>query len=410
MRARAFSAVVFGTCLLGLALPDGSQAQGRGEPAELPDGVGQDLVQANCTSCHGLNQIARSGFSGDGWVALIATMVELPHAETMAVAAYLAEHFPERSERRPTLVSGDTTIAITEWLAPTLGQRVRDPIEAPDGSIWWTGMWGSLAGRLELETGEMYEYALPPEARPHTIVPDADGNIWYTGNSNATVGMLDPRTSEITEYRTEARDPHSAVFHPNGRLYFTAQGAGMLGRLDPKTGALTEIVTEPRPYGIQVGPDGTVWVAYNGTNKIGALDPESMEVRYYEVPDETSRIRRLGLTSDGMVWYGNSTRGRIGRLDPKTGAIREWPSPSGPDSHPYALAVIDDVIWYNESAMRPDALVRFDPATETFQSWAIPSGAGIIRNMWVTEAGNLLIHQSSSNRVGLVTIDTGRTE
>ena len=85
----------------------------------------------------------------------------------------------------------------------------------------------------------------------------------------------------------------------------------------------------------------------------------------------------------------------------------EWDKPDSPGC---ALAVIDDVIWYNESAMRPDTLVRFDPATEEFQSWAIPSGAGIIRNMWVTEAGDLLIHQSSSNRFGLVTIDDGPTE
>ena len=150
-------------------------------------------------------------------------------------------------------------------------------------------------------------------------------------------------------------------------------------------------------------------MAYNGTNKIGAMHPETLEVRYYEVPDERSRIRRLDLASDGTVWYGNSTMGRIGRLDPSTGEITEWPSPSGPDSHPYALAVIDDVVWYNESGMRPDALVRFDPATETFQSWPIPSGYGIVRNMWVTQDGNLLIHQSSSNRVGLVEIGSART-
>jgi virginiamycin B lyase len=35
----------------------------------------------------------------------------------------------------------------------------------------------------------------------------------------------------------------------------------------------------------------------------------------------------------------------------------------------------------------------------------IPSGVGIMRNMWVTRDGNLLIHQSSTNRVGLVTIN-----
>ena len=82
----------------------------------------------------------------------------------------------------------------------------------------------------------------------------------------------------------------------------------------------------------------------------------------------------------------------------------EWNSPSGPKSHPYSMAVIDDIVWYNESGQRPDALVRFDPETETFQSWAIPSGIGIIRHVWVTRDKDLLIHQSSSNRIGRVRV------
>jgi virginiamycin B lyase len=77
---------------------------------------------------------------------------------------------------------------------------------------------------------------------------------------------------------------------------------------------------------------------------------------------------------------------------------------------PYAIAVIDDVIWYNESGQRPDALVRFNPATESFQSWAIPLRAGIVRNMWVTEDKNSLIHQTSSNRIGLVVIDKAKAD
>ena len=60
----------------------------------------------------------------------------------------------------------------------------------------------------------------------------------------------------------------------------------------------------------------------------------------------------------------------------------------------------DDIIWYNESGQRPDALVRFDPKTEKFQSWPIPSGVGIIRHMRKTPDGNLAIHQSSSNGSG----------
>jgi virginiamycin B lyase len=179
----------------------------------------------------------------------------------------------------------------------------------------------------------------------------------------------------------------------------------MLGRLDINTGELKEIETRSKPYGIQVGPDNKLYIAYNGTNAIGAMDPDTMEVRYYEVPNTDSRIRRLGIDSKGIVWYVNSTRGRIGRLDPATGSIKEWDSPSGPTSHPYALVVVDDIIWYNESGMRPDTLVRFDPETEVFQSWAMPSGVGINRRMWVTKDKDILIHQTSTNRVGIVRIE-----
>ena len=54
-----------------------------------------------------------------------------------------------------------------------------------------------------------------------------------------------------------------------------------------------------------------------------------------------------------------------------------------------------------------DPLVRFDPATETFQSWPIPSGgvfAGIARHIRPTRDGDLLIHQSATNRIIRVTL------
>lgn len=376
------------------------------QAAPLPEGEGKDLVEARCTSCHNTGAITRSGGfdSPEEWRAVSASMMPLPEDEADIIANYLAAHFPARTERHPTLVDGPVQVDITEWLVPTLGQRSRDPIEALDGAIWWTGMWASLVGRLDPVTGEMKEYPLPPSARPHSIVPDDEGYIWYTGNSNGTIGKLDPETGEITEYETEAGDPHTAIFHPNGKLYFTSQRAAMLGRLDPATGELIEVDTEPRPYGIVIAQDGTVWVAYNGTNKLGAVDPATLEITYFTVPDPRTRIRRLGIDSEGMVWFVNSSLGRIGVLNPETGAVKQWDSPSGPTSHPYSLAVINDKIWYNESGMRPDALVRFDPETESFQSWAIPSGVGIIRHTWVTRDGDLLIHQSSSNRVGRVRI------
>ncbi len=60
-------------------------------------------------------------------------------------------------------------------------------------------------------------------------------------------------------------------------------------------------------------------------NKIGALDPDSMEVRYYEGPDDHVHVRRPGLDSNDSARFVSSTMGKIGRLDPATGEISRLP-------------------------------------------------------------------------------------
>jgi virginiamycin B lyase len=395
--------------------PVAAQAQ-RGQAVNLPEGPGREVVQASCTACHGLNQITgAAGYNQEGWRHLIDSMVALPEAQMAAATQYLAANFPEKPGRRPKLVPGDAKITFKEWKVPTLGQRSRDPIQMKDGTIWWTGMYGSLIGRLNPATGEMKEFPLEKEARPHGITADPAGNIWYTGNGNGTVGKLDPKTGEIKTYPmplAAARDPHTAIFDQKGTMFFTLQQSNMLGRLIPGTGEVTLVNTptpNARPYGIKVDSKGMPWVAYNGSNKLASIDPVTLEVREYAMPNAETRIRRLALDSNDIIWYVDSSRGFIGRFNPRTGEQKDWPSPSGPTSHPYAIAVVDDVVWYNESGMRPDTLVRFDPKTEKFQSWAVPSGVGIIRHMTVSPDGNLVFHQSSINRVGLVIIEKAGT-
>lgn len=388
----------------------------QGKASRLPEGDGKNQVEATCTACHQAREILNSsGYTREGWKELASTMINLSAAPEAreTITQYLATHFPPNTRRAPKLIPGSAQIVFKEWQTPTLGQRSRDPIQAPDGTIWWAGQWGNVIGRINPATGEMKEYPLPANAMPHTVTLDARGNVWYTGNKNATIGYLDPGTEKITEFKMpdpEAKDPHSAIFDANGILWFTMQLSNRVGRLDPATGAIKIAeMTAPksRPYGIKISPDGTPWFACNGRPCIVRIDPRTMELTEVTVPGMKGRVRRLDFDSEGNIWYVNSGEGRLGRYSPKTGEIKEWPSPSGPRSHPYAIVVLNGIIWYNESGQRPDALVRFDPRTETFQSWAIPSGgvhAGIIRHMRRTPDGNLVIHQSSTNRVILVQV------
>jgi virginiamycin B lyase len=394
-------------------------ALAQGQKATLPDGEGKALVEAMCVSCHQTNLIERSsGYTKAHWQELIGTMVDLQGApEQVQIAAYLAEHFPPHKRIAPKLVPGPVSISMREWATPTPGQRSRDPVEAPDGAIWWAGQWGNLIGRIDPATGAMKEYPLPDNAKPHTVTPDAEGNIWYTGNKNATIGKLDPKTGKITEYKLpdpRAKDPHTLIFARNGIAWFTLQHSNMIGRLDPRTGEV-KLATSPRaksrPYGIKEDSKGALWAACNGSNCVLRVDPQTMAMKLFELPHEKATVRRLDIASDGTVWYVNSGRGRLGRLNPQTGEAREWDSPSGPKSHPYAIVVVDDAIWYNESRMRPDALVRFDPKTERFQSWPVPSGnvyAGIARHIRATKDGKILIEQTATRRIIEVTV-TGRS-
>lgn len=54
--------------------------------------------------------------------------------------------------------------------------------------------------------------------------------------------------------------------------------------------------------------------------------------------------------------------------------------------------------------MKPNTIVRFDPKTERFQTWTIPYGVVVVRNMEVTKDGNLALACSGVNRVALVEI------
>ena len=164
---------------------------------QLPEGEGKQLVELACYSCHSsFNIVTSAGYdTPEEWKHVFSGMVNLSDAQANTIATYLADNFPADESRRPTLVPGDTQVTFREWIVPTLGQRSRDPVEAPDGSIWWTGMWASLVGRLDPDTGDMQEYRLPLAARPHTIVPDAQGNIW--AGANPGVQIVSPEGDQI---------------------------------------------------------------------------------------------------------------------------------------------------------------------------------------------------------------------
>jgi len=299
----------------------------------------------------------------------------------------------------------------TEWDVPASASRPSHPLAASDGSIWYTAEAANALGRLDPNTGEIREFQIKtPQSGPQGLAEDASGNIWYAADSKGQLGKLDPKTGTITEYpisNATGRDPRAPVADQKGNLWFTVRDGNMIGRFSSAGAAFTlrpSPTPKSLPEGITVNSKGVPFFAEAGSNKVASVDPATMAVHEFVIPDSAARPRRIAIDSKDIVWFTDSARGYLGRLDPTTGSVKEWASPGGVTSVPYAIAAIGADVWFSQSGTTPNTLVRFEPATERFQTWNIPSGGGPVEGVSVTRDGNLVLTETDANRVALVTL------
>ncbi len=414
-------------CAVGAMLVIGATASASGQSA-LPDGDGKALVQRACTRCHSVEKFTGERHTREDWADEVDVMrrygAPLTKEQAVTVSGYLTKAFPGKPRPAGIDVPGPVEVAMTEWTVLTPGARPHDPAVAPDGAVWYTGQANGTLGRIDPATGDKKEYALeklangkaflPYGVGPHGLIADNDGNIWYTAQLAGFVGRLDPRTGEQTQYRMpdpDARDPHTPIFDRTGTLWFTLQMSGMVGRIRPASGQV-DVVHVPakssQPYGIKINSKGEPWFVELTGGRVGKIDPATFAIREYVLPHAGSMPRRIAITDDDVIWYTDYGRGYLGRLDPNTGDVSEFATPSGagPDAQPYAITTTGNIVWYVESGVAPNMLVRFDPSTEKFQSWPIPSGGGVVRHMVTGSDGTLWLAESGVDKIARVTVAT----
>jgi virginiamycin B lyase len=282
--------------------------------------------------------------------------------------------------------------------------------------VWFVGQVGNYIANLDPRTGAFKRFEIDSGTNPHNQIIDRQGNVWYAGNRNGMIGKLDPATGKIARYPmpdAAVRDPHTLVFDGKQNIWFTAQGAGYVGRLAMGSGKIDLIKVEgarTRPYGIVVDSKGRPWFCEFGTNKIAMIDPVTLKLSEFTLP-EGARPRRIAITSDDAVWYVDYARGFLGRLDPVTRKVDEWASPSGALSLPYAMTVDDhDRLWYVETGPRPNRMVAFDSKSKKFavQEPVGRNAPNTIRHMVFHAPTRTIWYGSDLNTIGRVPVP-GRT-
>ena len=288
-----------------------------------------------------------------------------------------------------TATPGPECAPLTTYPVPA-GDAPHDVAPAANGEgVWYTAQGSGMLGLLDPRTGEVQRIPLGTGSAPHGVIVGPDGAAWVTdGGLNALV-RVDGSTKAVTVFPLPPTAPganlNTAVFAPDGRLWFTGQ-TGFVGWLDPASGAIG-VARAPGgrgPYGIAVAPGGEVWFVslaggYLGRIVLDATAAAGFAIDAVPPPTAGAGPRRVWAASDGALWVSEWEAGQVGRYDPVSGTWREWRLP-GAAPRAYAVYVDgEDDVWLTDFGA--NAIVRFNPETETFLSLALPDPETNVRQL-----------------------------
>lgn len=271
---------------------------------------------------------------------------------------------------------------VLEFPVPS-GSHPHDVAPAADGTVWYSGQGNGTLGHLDPSTGSVTEVSLGTGSAPHGVIVGPDGAPWLTDSGLNALVRVDTETGELSLFELSGANVNlnTAVFDQSGILWFTGQ-AGVFGSLEPATGELA-IFEAPRgrgPYGITVTPNNQVFYASLAGNHIAQINSLDGTATVLEPPTPQQGARRVWSDSDGTVWVSEWEAGQVAAYEPATGKWREWILP-GESPSAYAVFVDEtDRVWLTDFTGN-GALVRFDPGTESFEAFPLPTPGGNVRQL-----------------------------
>lgn len=250
------------------------------------------------------------------------------------------------------------------------GQGPHDVAPAPDGGVWYTAQRTGELGYLDPKTGATRMVKLGSGSAPHGVIVGPDGAPWVTDSGQNAIVRVDPLSKEVKVFQLPGPNVNlnTAAFDRFGILWFTGQ-SGYFGHVDPNTGAV-KVLPSPRgagPYGITSTPDGRIFYASLANSHIAWVDLTEDIATPIDPPTPGQGARRVWSDSKSQIWVSEWNAGQLGFFSAHVNLWREWKIP-GANPMPYAVYVDDqDIVWLTDFGA--NAIVRFDPRTETFTSY-----------------------------------------
>ncbi|HEY7774973.1 MAG TPA: lyase, partial [Kineobactrum sp.] len=256
-----------------------------------------------------------------------------------------------------------------------------------DGAIFITPSMQQALLEFDPVTKAFTIHDMPRGYYPHTIRTDDQDRVWFTLALSNQVAMFDRSTRAFTVYDLPARSI---------REWLILKALPLLFWLDPETRPQPSPDREgtglPMPYGIDVAPDGRVWVARLYANDLAVIDPKTDTVTMVDFPYEGPR--RLRADADGNLWIVAFQDSLLVKYDPASRTYTDYPLPVV-NEIPYALNVDRDrgMVWVNGN--QSDTLLSFEIESEQWQVYPMPRQRFFTRDVEISEADGAVYTSNS---------------
>jgi virginiamycin B lyase len=246
-----------------------------------------------------------------------------------------------------------------------------------DGNIFITPSMQQALLEFNPRSKEFTAYEMPGGYYPHTIRIDDHDRVWFTLAVSSQVAMFDRTKQKFKLYDLPARSfKEWLIFKSLSTIFW----------LDPENRPIPDPDRAnsglPMPYGIDVAPDGGIWVARLYANDLAHIDPENDEITMIDFP--YNGPRRLRVDAQNKLWIVAFQDSLLVKYDPASGEFTAYELPVI-NELPYALNVDKQrgVVWVNGN--QSDTVMSFDIASEEWKVYPLPRQRFFTRDIEIAE-------------------------
>ena len=199
----------------------------------------------------------------------------------------------------------------------------------------------------------------------HDIDFDAEGRAYVadTRNNRVVIYRMDgPKATLIGQIDARIRGPEGVLAHPNGRLYVAGAWSGNVVAYQDGT-IVAELTGLASPHDLERAPDGDIWLADAGNDRMLLLSPDLQIKRELKgAPYDFDGVRYQDLLPDGTLIAADKNNHQVKVIGPDgtlllvigTGRPEKGP---GKFTTPEGVEVKGKTIWISDSGN--DRVVKY---------------------------------------------------